>query len=432
MLHWVWQATTLLEELHACDSHVPTFWRWVQALLPPIAVGTGGLATDTVEPASRQELLDQLAQVDISTESPQPQPQPRDIDLQAGIAAATSAENALDRSLSARAVQIRSLTAAQALRAGGVEGVGSNISMEALSAADKAVRAALPDLSLLLKAAIAELQLGRTDCSPENSDADSPAEELAADGRAYRYRPSGLVRLADWSEDESLDSMHTTQRQRSRSNCIHADASGVQEEAGAILDGVSTVPAVTAVMEAARLTRRRFVPTVKPEKRAVASPYASATPSSTLTTAEFLAEAAPNESTGADSGAAGKASGAGNGNGNSRVAGMAKGRGKGKGRAHVTSNQQWELQRENARLQRLLPGSSFGAGGRVAAAGAAAAERSAAVQADMAAKIAAAEAASAGCAQRVEVLRESHLAKLRAVWDDFLAARPDSGYAALE
>ena len=87
----------------------------------------------------------------------------------------------------------------------------------------------------------------------------------------------------------------------------------------------------------------------------------------------------------------------------------------------------------------------------------------------MAAKIAAAEAASAVCTQRVpspykifsliwhrcaryfackfwlhvlhtlcvnaeqvEVLRGSHLAKLRAVWEDFVAARPESGYVALE
>eukprot|EP01051_Picozoa_sp_SAG22_P026552 SAG22_NODE_8434_length_656_cov_1.569120_1_plen_218_part_11 len=216
----------------------------------------------------------------------------------------------------------------------------------------------------------AEPRRGRVEGRAAHSDADSPAEEEpAADGRGYRYRPSGLVRLADWSDDESPESMHTKQQQQPRSNCIHADASDVQREAGAILDGVSTVTAGAAFMEAARLTRRRFVPTVKPEKRVSTSPYSSATPSGTLTTSEFSAEATPNESTGADSGAAGRASRAGNSKGKSRGAGMGKGRGRGRGRGrgHVTSNQQWELQRENARLRRLLPGSSFGGGGRVAA-----------------------------------------------------------------
>ena len=35
-------------------------------------------------------------------------------------------------------------------------------------------------------------------------------------------------------------------------------------------------------------------------------------------------------------------------------------------------------------------------------------------------------------AEQVEVLRGSHLAKLRAVWEDFVAARPVCGFVALE
>ena len=65
----MWQATALLEELQVCDSQVPTFWRWLQALLPTLAAETGALAKGTVEPPSRQQLLEQLAQMDISPES---------------------------------------------------------------------------------------------------------------------------------------------------------------------------------------------------------------------------------------------------------------------------------------------------------------------------------------------------------------------------
>lgn len=435
----MWQATALLEELQVCDSQVPTFWRWLQALLPTLAAGTGALAKGTVEPPSRQQLLEQLAQMDISPESkkPQPQSQPREIDLQAGMAALTNAESTLDQSLLARAAQIQSLKAAQALRAGGVEGVGSNISMEALSAADKAVRAALPDLSQLLEAAIAELEFGRTEIPPDNSDADSSAEDdPVADARGYRYRPSGLVRLADWSDDEGQESKHTRYQRQPRSSLFCADTSDVQQEASATLAGSPTVTAADALMEAAKQARRRFVPTVKLEERVDggASAYKSATPSDTSATSGSLVSAASYESAGANSGAvrAGRASGAGAGTGRGKSRGTGRAKGRSRGRGHVTLHRQWEVERENARLQRLLPGSSFGAGGRAAAARAAAAERSAAVQANMAAKIAAAEAASTGCAQRVEALRKSHLAKLRAVWDDFLAARPDSRYAALE
>lgn len=422
----------LLEELHAFDSHVPTFWRWLEALLPHSVFGPENLGKYTPEskagpsPPTRQELLERLVQVDISTEPDHPRPQPKPISIQAGIAAAANAKVTLDQSLLARAAQIQSLKAAQARRAGGVEGVGSNIPGEALSAADAAVRAELPDLSFLLETVIAELELGRPDTT---AGMDSWVEEDAvAQEHGYRYQPSGLVRLAHWPDDEGEGKGVHAQQQQRLVQSSEVRASTVREESDAAAEKLRAVTVADAAMETARLVRRRFVPHVKPEAavKGGTSPYASASSSSTSTKTTSSHVAPSDQSNGSSS--------------DSRASRISRGRGrsvdkvtgKNRERAQVISHQQWTLERENARLHRLLPGSNSGARKRAVEARAAAAERSAAVQDNLVTKITAAEAASAGCAQRVEVLRESHLAKLRAVWDEFLAARPESGYVALE
>ena len=210
--------------------------------------------------------------------------------------------------------------------------------------------------------------------------------------------------------------------QQTPSSLSRNDILAVQQETVASVADTPMVQDADIGAAAASLVCRRFVPPVKPEKNVGegASPYAkTAEPSAAAVSDQIVSNA--------NVGGAGRRA---PGNVKARNTGKAKGRAQGTG--HATSHHQWALERENARLQRVLPSSSFGASGRAKAARAAAAERSAALQADMGAKTAAVEAASAGCAQQVEVLRESHLAKLRAIWDDFLAARPGTNYVALE
>jgi hypothetical protein len=414
------EAAMLVEELHACDGCLPTFWRWLQALLPPAPEpaptaplaqqhsrstgfqgSTGGVPT-------RQDLLDQLAQEDLpSGPEPEPEPEPevpREIDWRAGLAAMAEAEIALDEALFRRTAQIQSLRAAQTQRAGGVEGVGSNLSAEELARADQAVRATLPDLGGLLATALSE-QVRTAGDRGQEVDADNAEVEVEADagvgaGGSGGYRPSGLVRLADWKEEDDDDSSDPQLSTVSSLSSMHDPPAEATAEALA-----------AAAASAAGVGRRRYVPHVKPPvKIGGASPYGTDTTATISSSSSSSAALAGGRSRGKSKGAQ-------------------RGRGRGRG---MSSHRQWEQERENARLQRSLPAGYLAAGGKAAAARAAAAERSAALRAELDAKIAAAEVATAGGVQRLEALRESHLGKLRAVWDDFTALHPESGLVARE
>ena len=364
------EASRLLDELRACDEWQATFWRWLLALLPPAPAAppmqTDGGTECGVQP-TRQHLLEQLASMEVQPE-PEPPPHPlRVLDVAGGVEEALQAVAALEVSLAAKAGQIEALRDAQAARAGGVEGVGTNLTTEDLEAAEKSVRQLLPNFGRLLEQAIAELQQGG------DGSSGSSGEEAADSGsNAEGYRPSGLVRLAEWSAGPT---------------------------------------APVEVVESAASKRgegRQFVPHVKPPKK-TSDPYAG---------------------------------------------GGGKGRAKGGG-----GQRNWEQERENARLQRSLQPASghLAAGGKAAAARMVASERSAALEAEMDARLAAGDAAQAGSEQRSAILshshisslrmlthscaldrcrlaavRQAHLAELRAAWDEYCAAHPESELAALE